>query len=536
VTVPLNTSHGAVAVRPFRDSLLAMLGIALVNMLVALDQTVVSTALPSILSELQGFQYYAWMASAYLLASVVTVPIFGRLGDYFGRKPFVVAAVITFTAASVLCGIAPSMLTLVLARGLQGVGGGMMVGTAFASIPDLFPDPRARVRWQVVMAGAYGIGTAAGPSLGGFLSEHYGWRSTFLVNLPVGLAGLYCVVRYLPNFKRAVQGKVRIDWLGAALLTIALACLQMCVEDVPRRGLDTGTLVLIVTTLVSGAAFIACERRALHPIVPLGLFDNSKLVVLFTLSMLAGVAMFSLIFFAPLLLQGGFDMSPQQAGLIATPLPVCIAAGSLLNSHIVVRLKKPTTILSAGFLLLLVACLGVAMTYRYTPLVLLEIALGCGGVGLGFVLNNMNIFVQEIAGRENFGIATALMQSTRMVGGMIGTAAVGTIVARSYARGVGDALEHLTTASNAAQWSGRLSDPQVLIDAGTRAMTLTQLAEAGIDGPEILNLSRQLLVGSIHTGVLFVAMAIAAAVMLVRRIPDVTLHAKPQRTVIDSGH
>ena len=137
---------------PFRNALLAMLGIGLVNMLVALDQTVVSTALPSIVAELHGFEYYAWIASAYLLASVVTVPVFGRLGDYFGRKQFVIGAVITFTAASVLCGVANDMLFLVIARGLQGVGGGMMVGTAFASIPDLFPDPRLRVRWQVVMA------------------------------------------------------------------------------------------------------------------------------------------------------------------------------------------------------------------------------------------------------------------------------------------------------------------------------------------------------------------------------------------------
>lgn len=512
--------------RPFRDSLLAMLGIGLVNMLVALDQTVVSTALPSILSELQGFEYYAWMASAYLLASVVTVPVFGRLGDYFGRKPFVVAAIVTFTVASVLCGIAPSMLTLVIARGLQGVGGGMMVGTAFASIPDLFPDPRARVRWQVVLAGAYGIGTAAGPSLGGFLCEHYGWRSTFLVNLPVGLAGLYCVYRYLPYFRRVHEGKVRIDWLGAALLTVALACLQMCVEDVPKRGLDTNTLVLLLVTVVSTLAFIACERRALHPIVPLSLFANGKLVVLFTLSTLSGVAMFSLIFYAPLLLQGGFGMSPQQAGLLATPLPVCIAGGSLLNTRIVVHMKKPTAILSVGFALLLVACLGVAMTHRYTPLVVLEFALACGGVGLGFVLNNMNIFGQEIAGRANLGITTALMQSTRMVGGMIGTATVGMIVARSYAGGVTDALLNVTGATNAAHWATRLGDPQVLVDAGTRSSLLTDLAQAGFDGPQLLGMSRQLLVGSIHTGLLVVAVAITAAILLVRKIPDMTLNAK----------
>jgi MFS family permease len=139
-----------------------MLGIALVNMLVALDQTVVSTALPSIVSELRGFEYYAWIASAYLLASVVTVPVFGRLGDYFGRKRFVIAAVIVFTVASVLCGVAPSMPFLVVARGLQGVGGGMMVGTAFAAIPDLFPDARARVRWHTGSAQRRGRRSAAG--------------------------------------------------------------------------------------------------------------------------------------------------------------------------------------------------------------------------------------------------------------------------------------------------------------------------------------------------------------------------------------
>ena len=191
---------------PFRTALLAMLGIGLVNMLVALDQTVVSTALPSIVAELHGFEYYAWIASAYLLASVVTVPVFGRLGDYFGRKRFVIAAVVTFTVASALCGLAHDMLFLVFARGLQGVGGGMMVGTAFASIPDMFPDPRSRVRWQVVMAAAYGIGTAAGPSLGGWMSEHWGWRSTFLVNLPVGAAAFYFIWAHLPDIHRPRLG------------------------------------------------------------------------------------------------------------------------------------------------------------------------------------------------------------------------------------------------------------------------------------------------------------------------------------------
>ena len=135
---------------PFRESLLAMLGVAFVTMLVALDQTVVGTALPTIVAELHGFDLYAWVGTLYLLASIVTVPVFGRLGDYFGRKPFLIASILVFTGASALCGVAHSMLFLVLMRGLQGIGGGMLVGTAFASVPDLFPDALIRLRWQAV--------------------------------------------------------------------------------------------------------------------------------------------------------------------------------------------------------------------------------------------------------------------------------------------------------------------------------------------------------------------------------------------------
>jgi EmrB/QacA subfamily drug resistance transporter len=531
-----STSAAAPPPRAFRDSLLAMLGIGLVNMLVALDQTVVSTALPSIVSELRGFEYYAWIASAYLLASVVTVPVFGRLGDYFGRKPFVIAAIVVFTTASVLCGLAPSMLALVVARGLQGVGGGMMVGTAFASIPDLFPDPARRVRWQVVMAAAYGIGTAAGPSLGGFLSEHYGWRSTFLVNLPVGIAGFYCVSRYLPRFKVAARGPVTIDWAGAALIAITLGCLQLCVENLPTSGLSHENLILLAVVVLAGTAFLFCEKWARHPIVPLDLFANSRLVVLFTLSVLAGVAMFSLIFYTPLMLQGGFSLSPQDAGLLATPLPVCIAMGSFINTWIVLRLKKPTMILTAGFSLILLACLGVAATQVHSPGWLLELSLACGGVGLGFVLNNMNVFTQEIAGRDRLGIATALMQSTRMVGGMFGTAAVGTLVSHSYANGVRTMLESAATPTVASNWTARFADPRILMDLATRNGLLSDLKGTSIDGPFAIEAARQVLVGAIHNGLLMTAIAVLGAVLLVGRISDVRLHSKPASPFIEPPH
>src|SRR5579875_1617316 len=144
--------HSSGQVLPFRESLMAMLGISFVTMLVALDQTVVGTALPTIVAELRGFELYAWVATSYLLTSVVTVPIFGRLGDFYGRKPFVIASIVVFTLASIMCGMAGSMSFLVWSRALQGIGGGMLVGTAYACIPDLFPDARVRLRWQVMLS------------------------------------------------------------------------------------------------------------------------------------------------------------------------------------------------------------------------------------------------------------------------------------------------------------------------------------------------------------------------------------------------
>jgi EmrB/QacA subfamily drug resistance transporter len=498
-----------------------MLGIGLVNMLVALDQTVVSTALPSIVAELHGFEFYAWIASAYLLASVVTVPVFGRLGDYFGRKRFVIAAVIVFTVASVLCGLAPGMLFLVLARGLQGVGGGMMVGTAFASIPDLFPDPRTRVRWQVVLAAAYGIGTAAGPSLGGWMSQHWGWRSTFLVNLPVGAAALYFIWSHLPNLHRPREGAVKIDWTGAALVALVLGGFQALIEAWPKDGLTTGNVALAAGVAACAVALLICERRATHPIIPLDIFRDAQLNTLFLLSFLAGFVMFSLIFFAPLMLQGGFGLSPQQAGLLATPIAACIALGSFINTRIVIHMKKPVNILSIGFTLLLFASVALAFARISTPYLWIELPMAATGIGLGFVLNNMNIFGQEIAGRERFGITTALLQSTRMVGGMMGTSIVGTIVAHHYASVVERTLSVLGP-SVSAQWLPRLDDPRILVDEVLRGRLLAELGTAGLDGPALFGVARDALVQSIHIGVMLTAVAALVAALLVRRIAHIT--------------
>ncbi|HJV85276.1 MAG TPA: MDR family MFS transporter [Noviherbaspirillum sp.] len=516
----MTSSVGGNTARSFRESLLAMLGLFFVVMMVALDQTVVGTALPTIVAELKGFDLYAWVATSYLLASVVTVPIFGRLGDHFGRKYFVLAAIIIFTLASALCGMASSMLFLVLARGLQGIGGGMLVGTAFASIPDLFPEPRERLRWQVLISSAFGIGNAVGPSLGGFLTEFTGWRSVFYVNLPVGMLGVYFVWKHMPLIRHhAHQAAMKLDWLGAFLIAASLGSLQMFVELLPGHGMSPGMILLLVASVAAFVALYFCEKHASNPILPFDMFRNPALASLFSLSVLMGFMMFALMFYMPLLLQGGFGLSPNEAGMLITPLVVCITIGSISNSRLLPHVPNPAHIMFTGFALLGLCSLGIATLKQGTPHALVIMYLIGSGLGLGFILPNLTIFTQEAAGRAHLGIATAMIQSLRMVGGMLGTALVGTLVNHMYVSRVNEVLQSM----HASQWVTHLNDPQILINKEEQVRLLAQLHDAGLNGLSLLEMARVSLVSSIHVGqMLSVAVAVVAVLQL-RRVPRLQL-------------
>jgi EmrB/QacA subfamily drug resistance transporter len=516
----------AAAQRPFTQSLLAMVGIAFVVMLVGLDQTVVATALPTIIAELHGFDLYAWVATSYLLASVITVPVFGRLGDYYGRKPFVVAAIVVFTLASLLCGLATSMVQLVLARALQGVGGGMLVGTAFASVPDLFPDPRVRLRWQVLITSAFGLASAIGPSLGGILTEHYGWRSVFYVNGPVGLLGIYFVVWHMPFIRHYKDTKIQLDWLGALLIALALGSLQLLVELLPKN--EPGPLLplLGVGSALAFAALFYWERRCTYSLLPFEMFRNRTISLLFLLALLMGTASFSVMLYVPLMLQGGFGLSPQAAGLLVTPMMAGIPLGSLINGRILPRLERPSTMLTVGFALLALSSVGVISTHADTPHWLFGVYMGLGGMGVGFVMPNLTIFGQLAAPPHQLGIATATTQSMRMMGGMIGTALVGTVVAHAYLSLVTDTLG----AAGALDWLDGLHNPQVLLDMDRQRQAMAQIAAQGHDATALFDGIHAALVRAIHISQ-YIGLGVALlGLLLVRRVPPLKLKRREQNT------
>ncbi|HUG59191.1 MAG TPA: MFS transporter [Candidimonas sp.] len=516
-------------VLPVRQSLLAILGLCFVTMMVAVDQTVVGTALPTIVAELNGFELYAWVGTAYLLTSVITVPIFGRLGDYYGRKPFVVASVIIFACASVFCSVADTMLQLVLARGLQGIGGGMLVGTAFACVPDLFTDTHVRLRWQVMLTAAFGIANAVGPSLGGFLTQYMGWRSVFYVNLPLGAISLYFIWRFLPRIRQVQHGRIHLDWQGASLIAVGLASLQFFVQLLPKHGASVYMVLLGGLAIAAFLLLIYWEKRCPEPLLPMDMFRNKSLAALFCLSFFMGFVMFVLLFYLPLLLQGGFGLTPQQVGLLITPLVVFITIGSFINSRIVIRLNKPNHILYVGFGFTLLACAGFVFSDRATSHWLVAGYMMLAGIGLGFVMPNLTVFAQETAGRALLGISTALLQSTRMIGGMLGMTVVGTLVTHHYIGKVRQALPQ----GHGTSWIGLLEDPQVLVSHSVQSDFMAHMQRLSLQGDAFIETARLSLVSAVHLGLVLALFTVFLALVWVYRVPHIRL-SRSVGTVVSS--
>ncbi|NYT23029.1 MFS transporter [Alcaligenaceae bacterium] len=501
-----------------------MVGLGCVTMMVAIDQTVVSTALPTVVAELRGFQLYAWVTTAYLLTSIITIPIFGRLGDYYGRKPFVVLSIVLFLVASVLCGIAQSMTHLVLGRALQGIAGGMMLGTAFAVVPDLFPDPHVRLRWQVILSSCFGVANAFGPSIGGFLTYYVGWRAVFFMNVPFGLVGLYFIYRYVPLVRQMQQTGIRLDWQGAVLIALALTGLQFLVQLLPVHGAHLSMVGLGLFTIACMTAFVWWEKRCTAALIPMEMFRDRSIVIMCVLSVFLGFIMFGLLIYIPLLLQGGFGLTAREVGVLITPLVVSITAGSIASARIVPRMKRPEFILHTGFGALVLCISGLLLVDAGTPrAVLVACLLGCG-FGLGLLMPNLTIFVQELAGRSLLGISTAVLQSTRMIGGMLGTAVVGSIVSHYYVERVRQL--DVTPFGNGA-WLSRLEDPQVLVNTQVQSEFIGALQRLGLHGETFILHARESMVWGVHAGLVMAVVMAVAGLLWLRRMPPFKFGSRP---------
>lgn len=496
-------------------ALLAMIGISLAILLSALDQTIVGTALPRIVAELHGFDLYAWVATSYLLTSTVMVPIMGKLGDLYGRKGFLIAAIVIFVAASAGAGAAPTMLFLVLARGVQGIGAGMLQATAFTSVGDMFPQPARRARWQGIITSTFGLASVVGPSLGGIMTDTLGWRSVFYVNLPIGILAIVVLIFTLPANLSPRASHARIDWAGAATVTLAISSLLLAVE---WGGGEFAWGSPIIVGLLSFSAllliaFILIERRAAEPLMPLNLFRLPVVAACSAISLLIGFALFGLVFYTPLLAQGALGLSPSVAGAIQTPLVVAMAIGSLTSGQTFARTKRARPLLFTGGAILVIGNLLLTQVDTDVNHLALSVELGLCGLGVGMLLPMLTVLVQSAVPRGQLGVSTAMVQFLRLIGSTLGTAVIGALVSARFAA----SLAATIPPGSDSQLVAALHDPQALVspDAQARAQALAQQIGAG--GPEqlrqILSAAREALAIGVRAGY-WLSLVAAIAVLL----------------------
>jgi EmrB/QacA subfamily drug resistance transporter len=476
-----------------RDVLIPFSGAMLGLLLAALDQTIVATALPRIVADLHGLDHLSWVVTAYLITSTVTVPLYGKLSDLYGRKRLFMVSIGLFLAGSALCGAAQTMTELVVFRALQGLGAGGLIPLTFAVIGDLF-SPRERGRFQGLVGGVWALAAVAGPLLGGVLTDSASWRWIFYINLPLGGLALLVVATtmHIP-FRRREH---TIDYLGAVLLTAGALCLLLAAvwggQDYPWRSVEI--VALLVGGSVLSLCFLVVETRASEPILPLYLFSNSIFTVANAASLCIGAVLFGALVYIPLFVQGAIGGSATNSGVVLIPLSLGWVVTSVIAGQIISRTGRYRLFPIAGTVLVVTGFwLLTRMDVHTSSLTATEYMLVIGA-GMGLMSQTYILAVQNSVEPREMGIATASLLFFRSIGGTFAVAAFGSILTSTL-------RSNLTSQLGAA--AGTIN-PQRILHSPAAAQQLP---------PDLVHGVRVALASSLHN-VFLACVPIAAAALL----------------------
>lgn len=425
------------AVRTHREILIVFSGLMLGMLLAAIDQTIVSTALPTIVGELGGLDHLSWVVTAYLLTSTASTPLYGKLGDLYGRKKLFQLAIVIFLIGSVLAGLSQNMVQLIAFRAVQGLGAGGLMSLAMAIIGDLV-SPRERGRYTGYMGGVFALASVGGPLVGGFFVDHLSWRWVFYVNVPIGAIALFVVaaVLHLPVHRQ----EHRIDFLGAALLvgTVTMTLLVTVWGGNEYAWTSPTIVALAIAAALLFVGFVLQERRAAEPILPLRLFRSSIFVVTTSVAFLIGMAMFGALVFMPLYLQVVRGASPTTSGLQLSPLMFGMITMSVISGRLISKIGRykafpvvGTATMALGLFLL--SRLEVS-TPRWTASAYMVIV----GLGLGLSMQVLILAAQNAADHRDLGVVTSANTFFRSMGGALGVAIFGSVFSSRL-------VSHLTT-------------------------------------------------------------------------------------------
>lgn len=438
-----------------------LIGLMMGMFLAALDQTIVATAIRTIADDLKGLDEQAWATTAYLITSTIVTPLYGKLSDIYGRKPFFVTAISVFIFGSVLCTFADTMAQLAAFRAVQGLGAGGLFSLALAIIGDIVP-PRERAKYQGYFLAVFGTSSVLGPVIGGFFAGTDtilgidGWRWVFLVNVPIGLAALVVVSKTLHLHHRRLDH--RIDWWGAAALSTALVPLLLVLEQGREWGwTSTASLACFAIGATGAISFFLIERAmGEEAILPLALFRNRTVGVASIASVLIGVAMFGGLASLPLYLQIVKGATPTQAGLLLLPMTLGIMAGSIASGTAISRTGRYRHFPIIGSALLTLSLFVFHYVHADTPLWRTMIVMVFFGVGLGFNFQPLTLAVQNAVPPQQIGVATSTATFTRQIGGTMGTAVFLSILFSTVPGNIADAMKRFAPGPD---FQAALKDP-----------------------------------------------------------------------------
>ncbi|MDA8209612.1 MAG: MDR family MFS transporter [Actinomycetota bacterium] len=405
---------------------LIILALMLAMLLAALDQTIVATALPTIAGDLGGLNHLSWVVTAYLITSTISTPLWGKLGDLYGRKSFFQASIVIFLIGSALSGISTSMVQLIAFRALQGIGGGGLIVGAQAIIGDIV-SPRERGRYQGLFGGVFGLASVAGPLLGGYFTDSLSWRWVFYVNVPIGILALFVIaaVLHLPRSRRAHK----IDYLGTVVLGAAVTLLILLTTwgGVTYPWGSVQIISLGVVSVILLGAFIVIERRAAEPLLPIDLFSNRIFSLTSAIGFIVGFGMFGAIVYLPTFMQTVFGSSPTKSGLQLIPLMLGVVVFSILAGLLISRFGRYKIFPVVGTMVMAIGMYLLSTLTATTPATEVYIYSFVLGVGLGGVMQVLVIAVQNAVPYKSLGTATSAATFFRSIGGSFGVAVFGTI-------------------------------------------------------------------------------------------------------------
>ena len=438
----------------------------------ALNQTIVSTALPRIVERLGGMEYYSWVFTVFMLTSSITTILVGKLSDIYGRKPFILVGIGVFVLGSLLCGLSGDIIQLIIYRGIQGLGAGMIMSTAFTVIGDLFA-PRERGRWQGTMTAAFGLASVFGPTLGGYIVDNMEWRWVFWVFLPFGIIAFVMIWALFPKVPRR-QGET-VDYAGSLLLALTMvpALLAFSWAGTKYEWSSSPIIGLLLAAAVMLVLFIAAERRASSPVLPLGLFRNSIFTVSNTASFLLGAGMFGAIMYMPWFVQGVMGTSATMSGYVTMPMTLSLVLGSAVGGAITTRTGKYKLLALAGVVIMMAGMYLLSTMGRGTSAFEAIVYMIVTGLGLGIAMPVFTLTVQNAVEQRLLGVATASSQLFRSLGGTIGVSVMSTVLANRLASRMMEAGAAAGSAGlpqelppEAAKAFEALRDPQALLDPG----------------------------------------------------------------------